>query len=209
MTVQAACTRLHELIWSLGNYPFPARKELLPENGVYFLFEKGELGHGGRRIVRIGSHTGSGNLGSRLAEHTTKNKDRSIFRKNIGRALLRKANDPFLKQWEWDLTSREKRTKYGPLLDVARQAVAETEVSNYIQDSFTFAVLTLDESRTALDLEKRAIATVAQCTVCQPSTSWLGNFSPKDSIRQSGLWQIQHLKGVLFSAEELVRTPAQ
>jgi len=27
------------------------------------------------------------------------NKDRSIFRKNIGRALLNKDNDPFIEQW--------------------------------------------------------------------------------------------------------------
>ena len=64
------------------------------KNGVYILFEKNESGHNGDRIVRIGSHTGNDNLVKRLEEHFLKeNKDRSIFRKNIGRALLNKNSD--------------------------------------------------------------------------------------------------------------------
>jgi hypothetical protein len=35
-----------------------------------------------------------------LKEHfVNENKDRSIFRKNIGRALLNKDNDYFIEQW--------------------------------------------------------------------------------------------------------------
>ena len=40
-------------------------------------------------------------------------KDRSIFRKNIGRALLHKAADPFLAEWELDRTSRAARERHG------------------------------------------------------------------------------------------------
>ena len=40
------------------------------------------------------------------------NKDRSIFRKNIGRAILNKENDSFLEKWEIDLTPKEAREKY-------------------------------------------------------------------------------------------------
>lgn len=103
MTAPNACARLHAAVRKLRMFPFPANPALLPPNGVYFLFEAGEIGHDGARIVRIGSHTGAGNLPSRLQEHTTANKDRSIFRKNIGRALLTKAMDSFLQQWELDL----------------------------------------------------------------------------------------------------------
>lgn len=78
------------------------------KNGVYILFEKNEFGHNGDRIVRIGSHTGNDNLVKRLEEHFLKeNKDRSIFRKNIGRALLNKNSDSYLDIWDIDLTSKK------------------------------------------------------------------------------------------------------
>jgi hypothetical protein len=49
------------------------------------MFEAGESGHGTDRIVYVGTHTGPGNLPARLAEHFVReNKDRSIFRGNIG-----------------------------------------------------------------------------------------------------------------------------
>lgn len=197
-----ACGQLHARVRHLETYPFPAQKELLPGNGVYFLFEKGEHGHGGPRIVRIGSHTGVGNLPSRMKEHTTKNKDRSIFRKNIGRALLHKAGDIFLQQWNWDLTKRENRHHYAPLLDSARQEVIETEVSQYFVDNLTFAVVRIDDQTARLNFEKHAIATVAQCAQCCPSEVWLGNSSPIESIRKSGLWLKQHLRGEVLASEE-------
>ncbi|GAG98657.1 unnamed protein product, partial [marine sediment metagenome] len=56
----------------------------IPKNGIYILFEKGECAHSTDRIVRIGTHTGKNKLRSRLKEHLNENKDRSIFRKNIG-----------------------------------------------------------------------------------------------------------------------------
>ena len=41
------------------------------------------------RIVRIGTHTGENQLRSRLMQHFVKeNKNRSIFRKNIGRCFF-------------------------------------------------------------------------------------------------------------------------
>jgi len=43
--------------------------------------------------------------------HVNENKDRSIFRKNIGRALLDKNKDPYLKIWELDLTYRRNKEK--------------------------------------------------------------------------------------------------
>jgi len=91
--------------------------EQLPENWIYFFYEDGEIwGHGGykQRIVRIGTHK-DGNFISRIKEHflfdeskmnfdTTKPAphERSIFRKNIGRALLNKEKDEYLKIWEID-----------------------------------------------------------------------------------------------------------
>ena len=83
--------------------------------GIKLLFEKGETAHGMDRIVRIGTHTGKNQLRSRLKQHFIKeDKDRSIFRKNIGRSLLNRDKDPFLEQWEIDLTSRKQKKNIWP-----------------------------------------------------------------------------------------------
>lgn len=91
------------------------------------------LGHGRDRIVRLGTHTGNNQLRSRLKQHfLTENKDRSIFRKNIGRALLNKRNDLFLKYWELDLTSRKAKNQYSSLIDFDYQKRIEKEVYYYL-----------------------------------------------------------------------------
>ncbi len=82
------CDRLHLIFDSLPRQQFPLNFREIPANGIYKLFEEGERAHGADRIVRVRTHTGNGMLPSRLKEHFLKeNKDRSIFRKDIGRAL--------------------------------------------------------------------------------------------------------------------------
>lgn len=101
------CNQLHQLFQQLPRFRFPFDFNNIPLNGIYILFETGEVAHGTERIVHIGTYTGNNNLRSRLKEHFIKeNKDRSIFRKNIDRAILARDKDPFLKQWELDLTTR-------------------------------------------------------------------------------------------------------
>ena len=115
------CAEIHALFQKAERYSFPFDVEVIPRNGIYVLFEKGEDGHGSDRIVRVGSHTGEGQLCSRLQQHfINEDKDRSIFRKNIGRAILNRGNDPFLEQWEWDLTPRKNREKHSAPLDFFR-----------------------------------------------------------------------------------------
>jgi hypothetical protein len=93
--MSAVCTELHELLTSLPRHHFPFDASRIPLNGIYVLFEDGEVAHGTDRIVRVGTHNGDLRLSKRLIEHfVNENKDRSIFRKNIGRALLHRANDP-------------------------------------------------------------------------------------------------------------------
>lgn len=81
-------------------------------------YEDGETGHGTNRIVRVGTHRKENQLPGRLEEHYLhENKDRSIFRKNIGRALLNRDHDPFLEYWELDLTSHESKQTNGQLVE--------------------------------------------------------------------------------------------
>jgi hypothetical protein len=192
--VEAICEELHTLLGGLPRVAFQFAPSSLPKNGIYILFERGETGHGCDRIVRVGTHTGQDQLRSRLKQHfLVENKDRSIFRKNIGRALLAKANDPFAPQWEYDLTSIAGRAAHAHLVDAARKRLVEAQVSAYIQANFSFAVLPIAEKIDRLQLESRLISTVSACEKCHPSPSWLGNHSPKVKIRSSGLWLVNEL----------------
>ncbi len=131
------CQRLHDLCNSLPRHWYPFDELSIPRNGIYILFEKGEYAHGADRIVRVGTHRGENQLRSRLKQHfVNENKDRSILRKNIGRALLQRAGDPFLEQWNWDLTPRKARERYLPLLDQEKQRQVEKAVTEYIQQNF-------------------------------------------------------------------------
>ncbi len=188
------CKDLH--IWSnkLPIFTFPFNESKIPQNGIYLLFEKGESGHKTNRIVRIGTHTGNNQLRSRLKQHfLTENKDRSIFRKNIGRCFLNKANDKYLSKWELDLTSKSSRDKNGKFIDENKQKNIEKKISKYLQDNFSFAVIKIDDKKERLDLESKIISTVSHCEECTQSKNWLGNYSPKEKIKESGLWLVNEL----------------
>jgi len=93
------CHTIHQWFNGIKKHSFPFNEQEIPENGIYILFERGEFAHSTNRIVRIGTHTGNNQLRSRLFQHfLNENKDRSIFRKNVGRALLNKDKDSFLEQ---------------------------------------------------------------------------------------------------------------
>jgi hypothetical protein len=188
------CAELHRLSRRGTRYSFPFDAARLPTDGIYVLFEAGEECHDGSRIVRVGTHTGDGQLRSRLLQHFVKeNKDRSIFRKNIGRALLSAVNDPFFAEWEIDRTSRAARVRFGPEVDVAKRQVVETEVTNYVQERCSFAVFGVEPKGSRLRLESKMISTLSLCDECKPSDQWLGLSSPKDRIRQTGLWLVNEL----------------
>ena len=139
--MQHLCDELHLWANALPVFSFPFDARVLPLNGIYLLFEKGETAHGTNRIVRVGTHTGNDQLRSRLTQHfLVENKDRSIFQKNIGRALLNKDRDPFLSDWELDLTTRQAKDQHAGRIDMTRQKAIEKRVSNYIQSNFRFVV---------------------------------------------------------------------
>ena len=198
------CLALHQLFNNMILFRFPFNAKLLPKNGIYILFEDGERAHSTNRIVRAGTHTGVNQLPSRLEQHFIKeNKDRSIFRKNIGRAILSRDHDPFLEQWELDLTPFEAKRMYLPALDLAKQKQVERQVREYMQGHLCFVVFRVDDKKKRLDWESKIISTVSWCTECGHSTTWLGNFSPKEKIKQSGLWIVNELYKTPLSEGEL------
>jgi hypothetical protein len=194
---------LHKIFNNLErfSYPFENRLNSIPENGIYVKFEKGEKSNELDRIVRVGTDTGENNLKKRLIEHfITENKDRSIFRKNIGRALLNKENNQYLKYWELDTTSKADKEKNLKLLDLEFEAKMEKEISNYIKTNFSFCVFRVETKEQRLFWESKLISTLAFKS--KPSENWLGNFSTKDKIKQSGLWQVQGLNKSKLTNEE-------
>lgn len=188
------CDKLHQLIHEQKTFSFPISSPEIPMNGIYILFQKGEVGHNGDRIVRVGTHTGNNQLRSRINQHfLNENKDRSIFRKNIGRCILNMNDDPYLPIWELDLTAKECRDKYEHLIDKDYQIAIEKKITNYLQENFYFGVIRVDDKEERLNLESKIISTVSSCSECKKSNDWLGNYSPKEKIRESGLWLVNEL----------------
>lgn len=198
------CTELHKILEPLPRFSFPFNEKIISLNGIYVLFEKGETGHINNRIVRIGTHTGDNQLRSRLKQHfAIENKDRSIFRKNIGRCLLNKNKDTYLKAWEIDFTTKQAREKYSHLLDVNHQKSIEKEISNYIQENFTFCILPINDKKKRLEIESKLISTVSNCSDCKPSLRWFGLYSPKDKIKSGGLWLVNSLQSVPLNLTDI------
>ncbi len=214
------CRWLHEQLEQLPLIKFPFKLESLPENGIYFFYEDGEFwGHDGEklRIVRVGTHR-DGNFRSRIKEHFLldeawmnfdKNKpkpsDRSIFRKNIGRALLNKEKDNYLKIWEIDFTTKRNRELWGNKRDVEKEKKIEEKITKILREKFSFRFIILDpyvERIGSKGLERPLIGTLASCKLCKPSFNWLGNYSPVKKIRESGLWLVQHLKSCPISEKD-------
>jgi hypothetical protein len=188
------CVKLHHIANSAYRYNFKTGFVGIPKNGIYIMFEKGEYAHEADRIVRIGTHTGDNQLPSRIRQHfINENKNRSIFRKNVGRCILN--NHSYAEKWEYDTTSRADKNKYLRYLDLNFEKEVEKQISQFIQDNLSFAIITVNDKNERLQLESRLIGTVSICNECKPSTKWFGSKSPLAKIRQSGLWQVQGLYG--------------
>lgn len=187
-------------------FPFEGKKNTIPANGIYIMFEKGETYQGLDRIVRVGTHTGDNQLYSRLNQHFVKeNKNRSIFRKNIGRAFLHKEQHPYAEKWEYDTTSREGKEKYSKLLDIDFEKALEKRISDYIHQNLSFVVFEVKTKEERLFWESRIIATLSNAGKAReivPSENWLGNSSPKECIPERGLWLVNELYKQGLSEEE-------
>ena len=102
-----------------------------------------------------------------------------------------------------NLTASLAKQQHGHRINRERQNEIEKDVSRYIQDSFTFSVFKVPDKDQRLLLESKIISTVSRCPVCKPSTGWLGLSSPKDKIRESGLWLVNELYKEPFSEDKL------
>ena len=204
---QSLTEKLHIIFNEQKRFSFPFKQlEIeIPKNGIYIIFEKGEKYGDLDRIVRIGTHTGNNQLRSRLNQHFVKeNKNRSIFRKNIGRCFLNKDKNPYLKLWELDTTSRADKEKNLKLLDLDFEKQLEKRISDYIQINLSFCVFQVDTKEERLFWESKIISTLAKSNELKPSAEWLGNYSTKKRIREIGLWQVNELFNEILTEEEFI-----
>ena len=182
---------LIELVKIAKKFKYLDPLDEVPMNGIYLLFEKSEQEKGTDRVVRVGTHTGTDLLPARLNQHyEIENKDRSIFRTNLGRALLNDRNDPYLEVWSRNNTTRKVRAINLPYRIIEKEMILEKEISNIIQQNFSFSIIEVQNKDYRLYLETALIASFAY-TKIKPSRNWLGHRSPVKKIRDSGLWQVQ------------------
>ena len=195
--------QLHKIFNQAKRYDYSFNPDELINNGIYILFEKDETYKDMDRVVRIGTHTGENKLPARMVQHyQIETKDRSIFRKNIGRVYLNLANDPYLDVWDVSNIRRKDRLRNLPYRDLDKEAALEERITEVITSNFSFALIEVNDKNYRLYLETAIIATIAQGQ-SQPSKHWLGNNSTKIKIRESGLWQVQGLKRNPITDEDL------
>jgi hypothetical protein len=202
----------------LSSYPFDVN--LLPTNGIYFFYEHSEFsGHNAAqaRIVRVGTHR-NGNFRNRIAEHFLLNErkmeftvdqspphDHSIFRKHIGRALLSKNGDPYLSVWDTDFMKRKTLDAKKHLRNISKEVAIEKQVTQILREQFFFRFIEIEDEEQRIGkqgFERALIGALASCDLCGPSDNWLGRYSPDIRIRETGLWQVQHLKATPLSSDQ-------
>jgi hypothetical protein len=94
-------------------------------------------------------------------------------------------------------------------MDFHRQPAIEWTVSEYIRQHFSFAVVRIDQRAARLSLESKMISTVSLCNKCLPSAPWLGLYSPKEKIRESGLWLVNELYKEPLAERDLERLSSE
>ena len=172
-----------------------------PRRGVYFFFETGEQrsdSGAGPRVVRIGTHaltTGSGiKLWTRLAQHRGRiaggNHRGSIFRLLVGAALIKRDGHVMPTWGNKSSTPRNIREQEAPL---------EERVSAVL-GAMPFLWLAVDDdagSHSARGvMERNAISLLSNYgkpTLDAPSPEWLGRYSNRPRVRESGLWNSNHV----------------
>lgn len=190
------CLQLHKLISYLPVYSWETIDEIPFLNGIYFVFEKGETYHGLDRIVRVGINKKPDRLKERLKNHfSSKSHGSSIFIKNIGRAYLNQADDDYLKIWNMK--------KPGTLRNLQKQNYYQEKASQYLRNNMTFTVIQVENAAIRKRLEGAVISTLCHADDFFPSKNWLGHFSPKVKIRNSGMWVSQGLNSEILTKSEM------
>lgn len=185
-----------------------------PKRGVYFFFEDGEhrLESGqGPRVVRVGTHAltegSKSTLWGRLAQHRghaskgNGNHRGSIFRLLVGASL--KASHGVVEPQSWGIGADPGKAaaKLGWSRDEVKTSELELESAvSQVIGRMSFLWLDIDDppSHDSLRgrIERNAIALLSnqnKPALDAPSPGWLGHHSDRPRVRQSGLWNNNHV----------------
>lgn len=196
-----------------------------PTRGVYIFFCPKENRENGEdlRVTRVGTHAVSSGskrtLWDRLKTHqgTLKGKHAgggnhrgSIFRLRVGEAIINKKrlHNKYPHWGKGSSASRETRDS---------EYEMEAEVSQYVRNlPFLWVKVTDDPSANSdrAYIERNAIALLSNYQkkpVDPRDENWLGQYSPKREIKESGLWNSKHVSesydpNFLELLEKYVRT---
>jgi hypothetical protein len=175
-----------------------------PNRGVYFFHEQGETRSdtgGGPRVVRVGTHAlvaaSRTTLWNRLSQHRGQQKTGSgnhrgsIFRLIIGAALINRDKLDF-PTWG-ERNSAETDVRSG-------EVALEHQVSKVI-GSMSLLWLPIDDEAGPKSLrgyvERNSIALLSNYNkpaLDPPSASRLGHHSDRERVRNSGLWNQNHVE---------------
>ena len=182
-------------------------RSLMPERGVYFFAEPGEfrtLAPSVRRIVRVGTHAVSSGskstLRGRLKQHLGTragggNHRGSIFRLHVGTALLARDGTALT---TWGVGSSAPPALANSAGARTAEAACEKRVSEYIGSMSVYWVEVADEPSPQSErsfIERNAIALLSNrfAPIDGASASWVGRFSARQEIRDSGLWNLNYV----------------
>lgn len=187
-----------------------------PRRGVYFFCEPTELRNesgSGLRVIRVGTHAVSSGakstLGQRLRSHRGTvagggNHRRSIFRVLVGQALLAKDGRSRCPSWGVKNDIRKTSEVLGVHPEILKSAEAPIEryVSQHLS-TMPFHWLEVDDEPgpncLRSFLERNSIALLSNIQVPKIDTrsaNWLGRYSNREAVRESGLWNQQHTSEV-------------
>ncbi len=178
-----------------------------PERGVYFFFERGEIRDSDPstfRVVRVGISSG---LWKRISQHRgsqhrgTTNPSGgdhrvSRFRLLSGEALMTRDPTPQIESWGRKDRKGDKFRVTPEIKTIERPH--EVLVSKYLGAMSLLFVSVPDASgsESRRFIERNAIALLSnyhKATLDQSSPQWLGQFSGRDRVRRSGLWNSNHV----------------
>ncbi len=204
-----------------------------PERGVYFFFEASEKrtdSGSSPRVVRVGTHalttTSRTTLWNRLAQHrgsTTGggNHRGSIFRLIIGGSLKGQYEGTIPTSWgvAADPAAAAQRLGLDQAGLLAQEAGLERKVSEHI-GAMPFLWLPVDDPPGPDSLrryiERNSIALLSNYggpAIDPPSANWLGQFSDRDRVQRSGLWNSNHVDdhydpAFLTTLKRLIQNPS-
>lgn len=196
----STCYKLHKLFNAMPRFKWDTINAIGFKNGIYVIFEIGETFYGFDRIVRVGTHRSDGRLLARLKDHFyTENNDGSIFRKNIGRAMLNKNQHPYLSVWTKSSSRTDRK------FNSAIQEKIEKQVTQYMRDHFSFICIPVETNAERSRLEMGIIATLNNADDFAASSNWRGKYSSEREIVQSGMWLKEGLDDIPLSDNEYAR----